>query len=121
MDQAFTLTDGFCAEYPDEEHAALCRKLVAKLARKRPSPLLRGDLRIWAGGILHAAAKSTRAAKSRTIREALRLRDHDPDFCQRELLAHHPWAWFWLPPHLRDAADRKGLIPAPTLLEGAGP
>ncbi len=30
------------------EYAELIRKLIAKLARKRPSPLVRGDLRIWA-------------------------------------------------------------------------
>jgi hypothetical protein len=157
VDQVFSITDGFCAEYLDEEYAALCRKLVARLARKRPSPLLRGDLRIWAGGVLHAlgainflfdpsqtphmtaedlslrmgVAKSTMAAKSRTIRESLNLREYDPELCRREMLANHPWAWFveidglivdarWLPPHLRDTAFRKGLIPDPALLEGAG-
>ncbi len=30
------------------------RKLVVKLARKRPSPLARGDLRIWAGAAIYA-------------------------------------------------------------------
>ena len=29
------------------------RALVAKLARKRPSPLLRGDLRIWAAATIY--------------------------------------------------------------------
>jgi hypothetical protein len=46
--------DGFCAEHLDTEHAELCRRLVARLARKRPSPLARGDLTIWAGAALYA-------------------------------------------------------------------
>ena len=65
--------------------------------------------------------------KSRIIRDALRLRDHDPDLCRRELLADRPWAWFveidglivdarQLPAYVRDAACRKGLIPDPALL-----
>ncbi|MBS2965393.1 hypothetical protein KGA66_20245 [Actinocrinis puniceicyclus] len=38
----------------DVEYAQLCRVLAAVLGRKRPSPLLRGDRRIWAAGIVHA-------------------------------------------------------------------
>jgi hypothetical protein len=30
------LTDEFCAERLDEDYAGLCRKLVGRLARKRP-------------------------------------------------------------------------------------
>jgi hypothetical protein len=46
--QIFTLTDSFCAERLDAEYRALIRRLIAKLARKRPSPFARGDLGIWA-------------------------------------------------------------------------
>ena len=56
VDELFKLTDPFCAEHLDAEYGELVRKLVGKLARKRPSPLARGDLRIW------AAAGSTRWA-----------------------------------------------------------
>ncbi len=35
------------------EYGELVRKLVAKLARMRPSPLVRGDLRIWAGAAIY--------------------------------------------------------------------
>src|SRR5260370_19076282 len=52
-EEIFKLTDAFCAEHLDEEYGALCRKLVAKLARKRPSPLARGDLRIWAAAAIY--------------------------------------------------------------------
>lgn len=41
------LTDGFSAEHLDEEYAALRHKLVGKLARKRPSPLVRGASASW--------------------------------------------------------------------------
>jgi hypothetical protein len=46
VDQIFGLTDPFCEEHLDAEYGELVRKLVAKLARRRPSPLARGDLRI---------------------------------------------------------------------------
>ncbi len=42
------MTDAVCLEHLDIEYADLCRRVVGKLGRKRPSPLLRGDLRIWA-------------------------------------------------------------------------
>jgi hypothetical protein len=47
------VTDVFCAEHLDAEYGALCRALAVKLGRKRPSPLVRGDRRIWAAGIVH--------------------------------------------------------------------
>jgi hypothetical protein len=40
VEQIFKLTDPFCAEHLDAEYGELVRKLVAKLARKRPSPFL---------------------------------------------------------------------------------
>jgi hypothetical protein len=52
-EEIFKLTDVFCAEHLDAQYGQLCRKLVAKLARKRPSPLARGDLRIWAATALY--------------------------------------------------------------------
>jgi hypothetical protein len=36
------LTDAFCREHLDAECEALCRKLAAALARKRPPALARG-------------------------------------------------------------------------------
>jgi hypothetical protein len=52
-EQIIGLTDGFCTEHLDEEYAALCRKL----ARKRPSPLLRGDFRIWAAAVIYTIGR----------------------------------------------------------------
>jgi len=53
VEQIVALTDGLCAEHLDAEYARLCARLVAKLSRKRPSPLLRGDLRIWAAATIY--------------------------------------------------------------------
>ena len=47
-DQVVAATDAVCLEHLDVEYAGLCRKVVGKLGRKRPSPLTRGDLGIWA-------------------------------------------------------------------------
>ena len=46
------LIDQFCKEHLNEEYAMLCRKLAEKLARKRPSPLTRGKLEVWASAIV---------------------------------------------------------------------
>jgi Domain of unknown function (DUF6398) len=48
------LTDQVCADLLDEEYAGLARHVVAKLARKRPSPLLGGRAATWAGGVVWA-------------------------------------------------------------------
>ena len=48
VDPVLEWIDGFCTEHLDDEYARLSAKMAAKLARKRPSPLLRGDGRIWA-------------------------------------------------------------------------
>ena len=105
--------------YLDDEYAELCRRLVAKLARKRPSPLERGDLRIWAAAAIYTVGqcnflfdrtqvphlsgddlsaltgvpKSTMANKAKLIRNALGLHQLDPEFCRRDLLMRHPTAW----------------------------
>jgi hypothetical protein len=117
--EIFKLTDPFCAEHLDAEYGELCRKLVAKLARKRPSPLERGDLRIWAGAVIYTIGsvnflfdpsqrlhltgdqlsaltgipKSTLTGKAKRIRDALRIGPMEPEFCRREILDSHPLAW----------------------------
>jgi hypothetical protein len=114
------LTDQVCTSQLDDEYAELCRCLVAKLARKRPSPIERGQARVWAAGVicaigqnnflfdpaetLHVSAdqlgewltvsKNTMAAKAKQIRDAVRMdAPMDREFCRRELLAEDPLAW----------------------------
>src|SRR5262249_29971622 len=53
VQEILTLTDLFCTEHLNDEYGELIRKLIAKLARKRPSPLARGDLRIWAAAAIY--------------------------------------------------------------------
>jgi hypothetical protein len=52
LKQVVAMTDAFCQTHLNEEYMALCRRLAEKLAAKRPSPLLRGEVRTWACGII---------------------------------------------------------------------
>jgi hypothetical protein len=117
VEEVLAHCDRVCAEALDVEYAALARRLTAKLARKRPTPLRRGDLRIWAGGVLYALGqvnflfdpharphlpgkqlaavvglnRSTIAAKANVVREAVRLRDFDDEFTRSDVRAALPW------------------------------
>ena len=53
-DEIAGLIEPFCDDWLNEEYKALCLHALEKLCRKRPSPLLSGRPRTWAGGILHA-------------------------------------------------------------------
>jgi len=119
VEEIFKLTDPFCAEHLDTEYADLVHKLIAKLARKRPSPLARGHLRTWAGAAIYVVGsvnflfdptqhphltgdqlseltgvpKSTLSNKAKVIRDMLRIGPLEPEFCRRELLQSNPLAW----------------------------
>lgn len=118
-DQVVAMTDAVCLEHLDIEYADLCRGVVGKLGRKRPSPLLRGDLRIWASGVVYAVGqlnfvfdpaqtphvtadqlsgwlgvnKTTMANKARSIRSTLKLSHADSEFMRRALLDASPLTW----------------------------
>ena len=113
------VTDPACDQHLDGEYAELCRSLVGRLARKRPSPLDRGDQRIWAAGVLYTVgginflfdrsqtphvradqlaehlevAKSTMGNKSARIRSLLGLSWYEPDLTRRGMLERNPFAW----------------------------
>jgi Domain of unknown function (DUF6398) len=53
FDAIVGLIDVVCRAHLTEEYATLARELAAALARKRPSPLLRGHSRTWACGITY--------------------------------------------------------------------
>jgi hypothetical protein len=117
--ELIAVTDRFCVERLDAEYADLCRRLIARLARKRPSPLERGEARSWAAGVIHAlgtvnflfdpshepymradqlaaglgVSKATAANKAGRIRDLLGLAPLEPEFCRSELLEDHPYAW----------------------------
>ena len=118
-DQVVAVTDAVCREHLDEEYADLCRALVGKLGRKRPSPLTRGDLRIWAAGVVYAVGqlnfvfdpdqtphatadelsewlgvkKSTMSNKARLIRDSLKLSHFDTQFMRKDLVEASPLTW----------------------------
>ena len=109
-DAIIALTDSFCQEHLNDEYQALCRKLAGVLARKRPSPLLRGRADSWACGIVRVlgwanylgepnqphhlkmididevfrVSESTGAAKAKAIRDLLKSPSHRSrlDFAQ---------------------------------------
>jgi hypothetical protein len=117
--EVIAITDAFCAESLDAEYGTLCRRLVARLSRKRPSPLERGDARIWAAGVLYALGSdnflfdpasephmrsdqvaaglgvkpATMATKGRMIRDLLDLVPFAPESSRRDVLDANPLAW----------------------------
>ena len=114
------ITDAFCLEHLDDHYAQLCRVAVGKLARKRPSPLLRGDLRIWASGIIYALGsnnflfdptqsphlgaeqlstllevkKTTMANKGRMVRDLLNITMFNTDFLVQGGPGTNPLIWY---------------------------
>ena len=133
-------TDRLCALHLDAEYADLCRKLVAKLARKRPSPLARGEARVWAGAVLYTIAwvnflfdqtqrphwtsdelarasgvgKSTLSARATLIRKALGIVPLDPEFCRRSRASGGP------PPRVDDHGRRDSHRCPPASAGSAG-
>jgi hypothetical protein len=117
--EILAITNEFCAACLDREYGELGRKLVARLARKRPSPLARGDLRIWAAGALYGSGqinvlfdrsqqpnltadqlasrlgvvRTATANKAAAIRKTLDLGYFEPGSTRQSLYADHPLAW----------------------------
>jgi Domain of unknown function (DUF6398) len=119
-EQVIKLTDKVCADLLDEEYAGLARQVVAKLARKRPSPLQSGRAATWAGGVLWALgqvsflsdrstepyvahddlaaafglSKSTLGQKAKQIRDTLKMTWATPEFLRAERIDDNPMIWF---------------------------
>ncbi|SBT05851.1 conserved hypothetical protein [Candidatus Accumulibacter aalborgensis] len=113
------MTDAFCRNHLNDEYAMLCRNLAAALARKRPSPLLRGGLATWATGVVRTIgwvnflhdpgqtphlkllsidqafgiAESTGAAKLKAIRTMFRIHQFDPKWTLPSRLEANPMVW----------------------------
>jgi hypothetical protein len=108
-----------CSDHLDEEYAELTQRVVGQLARKRPSPLARGNTRIWAAGAIYAVGqvnflfdrtqvphltadqlaehlgvvKTTMANKAGVINKTLNIGVFDPDLTRAALAAQNPLAW----------------------------
>ena len=142
------LTNEFCKIHLDEEYTQLARQATAALCRRRPSPLANGHVETWACAIVYAlgsvnflfdksqtptmnaadlcaafgVSKSTGAAKSKIVRDALKMGQLDPQWTRPSKLADNPLAWMilvnglivdvrHLPRELQEAAFARGLIP----------
>lgn len=119
-EQVIKLTDKVCADLLDEEYANLARQVVAKLARRRPSPLQAGRAATWAGGVVWALgqvnflfdrstepyvthddladafglSKSTLGQKGKQIRDTLKMTWATPEFLRAERIDANPMIWF---------------------------
>ena len=56
-DEITSISDAFCKEYLNDEYAGMARKMAATLARKRPSPLVNGQAKSWAAGIIYTVGQ----------------------------------------------------------------
>lgn len=114
-----TLTDAFCTKHLNEEYRQVIHRAVGALARKRPSPLLKGKENVWAAAAVHAVgrvnflddpsqsphcrpkvifeffgiAESTGQNKSKEIRDVLMMGPMSPDWTLPSRLADNPLVW----------------------------
>ena len=113
------LTDAVCNQHLNSEYAALSRRLAATLARKRPSPILRGKPEIWACAIIYAlgtvnflfdksqtphmradelcavfgVSQSSGSNKAKQIRDMLNMYQLDPNWCLPSRVDENPLIW----------------------------
>lgn len=113
------LVNRFCLTHLNPEYATLCRELAEKLARKRPSPLSRGNPQTWACGIVRTigwvnflsdssqkphmkltaidkafgVAESTGQGKSMEIRKMFRIRQFDHHWQLAERTENSTMTW----------------------------
>ncbi len=73
------LTDDFCNRHLNEEYAELCRRLTVALARKRSSPLARGQAEVWACGIVRTIGWANVLDDPKSS-PYMKLIDIDPEF-----------------------------------------
>ncbi|CCQ55673.1 DUF6398 domain-containing protein [Crocosphaera watsonii] len=118
-DQIIALTNEFASQHLNDEYAQLIRAATAALARKRPSPLSRGQAKSWACGITHAlgmvnflydssfsphisagdlydafgVSSSTGQSKSKQTRDLLKMSQLDPDWTLPSLIDRNPMVW----------------------------
>jgi hypothetical protein len=107
----------FCAKKLDEEYFELAERMTQKLMRKRSKPLESGQPQIWAASIIHAigtinflfdkssepyisgddlnnhfgTSKSTISAKSKQIRDLLKVDRWDNEFSTIRMTNSNPF------------------------------
>ena len=119
VDEIVGITDAVCLAVLDEEYADLARRAVAKLARKRPSPLRGGRRVTWAAGVVYGlgqanflfdpasdpcvtvdqlseafgVAKSTMGSKGKQVRDLLRISPFSLEFQRTDVIDRNPLVW----------------------------
>jgi len=114
-----SLTDAVCQQHLNNEYAELARRLAATLARKRPSPIIRGKPEIWACAIVYAlgtvnflfdktqnphmqadelctafgVSQSSAAKKAKQIRDMFNMYQFDPKWCLPSNIDKNPFVW----------------------------
>ena len=147
-DAIVMLIDAFNRERLNQEYRVMCRTLATALARKRPSPLVNGTVAVWACAIVRTigwvnflddptqkphvkmtdvdkafgVSSGTGQAKSKAIRDMLKMRDFDPKWTLPSRMADNPTVWLvqvnglmmdarYLPRDFQEQAYERGLIP----------
>lgn len=112
------MTSAFCKDKLDAEYAALCEKMIEKMARKKVVPFASGKIEIWAASIIYAigsinflfdksfkpyvngddianyfnASKSTIGQKSKKIRDMFKMNYWDKEFSTKRMFESNPFA-----------------------------
>jgi hypothetical protein len=113
------VTDAFCSQHLNREYKEMARFLTAALARKRPSPIMRGQSKGWACGVVHAlglvnflhdpsfephmkaselyaafgVSQATGQAKSKQIRDLFDMYQFDPNWTLPSMMEQNSLAW----------------------------
>ena len=119
-DEIAAIIREFSDAHLSDEYLALCLKALAKLCRKRPSPLLGGRANTWAAGIVYAIgqanfifdssqpihmsaeelsapfglAKSTVGNKGKEVRSLLSINRLSHEWRLPSKLKDDPFAWY---------------------------
>ena len=117
--EIIALIDMLCQEKLNAEYAVLCKELAAALARKRPSPLVGGQVKSWACGVVYTigfvnflfdktqtphmradelcswfgVAASTGGNKAKQIRDMLHITQFDAKWTLPSMVDQNPIAW----------------------------
>jgi hypothetical protein len=141
-------TDQFAAKYLNAEYQQLVNRAIAALCRKKPSPLVSGSESSWAAAVIHAIGTAnflfdrsqtphcsantiydffgispgTGQAKSKKIRELLKIRHFSVEWTLPSKVGDNPMIWMLhvngmlvdvrhMPREVQEIAFQKGLIP----------
>jgi hypothetical protein len=118
-DEITVISDAFCKEHLNDEYAGMARKMAATLARKRPSPLINGQAKSWAAGIIYTlgqvnflfdksnhpymradelckridVSQQTASGRAQKIREMLDIFQMHPDWTLPSRVDRNPMIW----------------------------